>query len=352
MTAQPSKRETYWGEPEPGPSPDGITVFRLLAPIVESWKTIVLAMVLAAGFAAGWVWIRGDQYTAQMILTTVANKKQLPIGGSLAASYLNLTPDGFQATPGLVVKLMRMDGVLREIAHSPAPNDPRRRLVDVAAKRPSALTTERAEIQTIDKLFKTGIDQETGTISLRVTHRDSAVARAVALRLISATSAAFQQVARAQAVQLHRAQDVRVDSAIRALQAAEQAAVEFSLRNRTVALYSPAWREQQAIDRKMQVASTVYSQAIGDRESAIAKELEETPAVVVVDPIPAKLSPDEKNLLAIALIGLMVGGLLMTFAIVVRDLLVRRPEAEADLARLKTALQRFPFARKPRPAAT
>jgi len=39
----------------------------------------------------------------------------------------------------------------------------------------------------------------------------------------------------------------------------------------------------------------VYSQARSDYETAVARELEETPAVVVVDSVPSRLLPDPRH---------------------------------------------------------
>lgn len=345
MTLQRAEsRQDQFADPR-GPvssAPDGITIFGLIAPLVERWRLLIFGMLLVGSLAVAVVVWKGEEYTAAMTLTTVTSKKQLPFGGSIAASYLNLAPDGVQATPALVVKLMRLDGVLLEVANTRAPGNPNLRLVQVIAKDPKSLATERAQVREIDKLFKTGIDQETGTITLQVTHADSAVSRAVATRLVDAVSRAFQRSARAQAEQQRLSLTARLDSASRTLQAAEVSQVQFSLNNRVVAPYSSAFIEQQRVTRQMQVATSVYMQALNDREAAVAKELEETPAVVIVDPITRTLSPNERHLGGVGLVSAIVGLLLAAAFVIFSDLLVNRSETAPDLVRLRAALHSFP----------
>ena len=123
------------------------------------------------------------------------------------------------------------------------------------------------------------------------------------------------RVSRAQAASQRTAQGERVDSARRQLRRAEERVLAFLSSNRSYTSFSPAAVSRQQLEREVSNAQTVYAQARSDYDAATARELEETPAVVVVDPIPDQLLPDARRLpvklvLASAL-GLLVATLLL-----------------------------------------
>jgi len=60
-------------------------------------------------------------------------------------------------------------------------------------------------------------------------------------------------------------------------------------------MFSEASVMRRELEREVTSAQSVYSQAREDYETAVARELEETPAVVVVDSIPNRLLPDPRH---------------------------------------------------------
>jgi len=59
----------------------------------------------------------------------------------------------------------------------------------------------------------------------------------------------------------------------------------------------------------------VYTDAVSDHQNAVARELSETPAVVIVDPIPPVLTPVPRQavlkLILAGVLGLLVAGLVL-----------------------------------------
>ena len=84
------------------------------------------------------------------------------------------------------------------------------------------------------------VDKQTGLISLRATHTDSAVVRQVTNHLVEAASQTFVRVSRAQATSQRVAQAERVDSARRQLRRAEERVLSFLSANRAYTQFSPA----------------------------------------------------------------------------------------------------------------
>jgi capsule polysaccharide export protein KpsE/RkpR len=102
--------------------------------------------------------------------------------------------------------------------------------------------------------------------------------------------------------------------------------------------------EQQAIQRDIQIAQQAYTEAVTAREAAYARELEQTPAVVVIDPVPAELPAVSRyNLfysLAVAVFAAFVYG---TLILIREGLLSLRSETDPAALRFIHAVRRIPI---------
>jgi uncharacterized protein involved in exopolysaccharide biosynthesis len=175
-------------------------------------------------------------------------------------------------------------------------------------------------------------------ITVRTIHRDSALARVVTARVVEAASAAFVNAVRSQSTLLRQATELRVDSAAARLARAESARLAFMQANRVVGEFSLASVQLEQHQRQVDLARSVYDQAAGDRESALARELEDTPTVVVVDPLPGSLPPRSRHTIAIAIIASFAAGLITVLVLLSRDAMRRRLAAgDADAARIARA---------------
>jgi uncharacterized protein involved in exopolysaccharide biosynthesis len=117
---------------------------------------------------------------------------------------------------------------------------------------------------------------------------------------------------------LKNAQEQRVAVAEQELGRAEQQMQAFLQANRQFQSFSSAAVEKDRLQRNVQRAQEVLNNAINDRESARSKELEDTPAVVVIDPLPAKLPATERHLGSITLVAAFVAGLLAMLYLMIR----------------------------------
>jgi hypothetical protein len=162
-------------------------------------------------------------------------------------------------------------------------------------------------------------------ISIRATHTDSAVVRQVASRLVETASETFKRVSRAQAASQRASQGERVDSARRQLRRAEERVLAFLSANRSYTSFSPAAVSQRQLEREVSDARSVYSQARADYDAAAGRELEETPAVVVVDSIPNRLLPDPRRLPLKLVLATAFGLLVATLVLWSRGEFKERP---------------------------
>jgi len=283
-----------------------------------------------------------------MTLSVISKNLLIPGAGGIAASLLAAgNAGGLQATPPFIDELAHLDGVMRHVAEAPAAPGGSQTVLDRLVKSEGVDSIPQYLIPDVMRdMIETSIQHETGTITLRVTQRDSGLARIVAQHLVEQVSDAFVKATRAQASQLRRAEDARVDTASRALATQEQRMVDFLQANRTIASFSVAALEQQRIQRAIQIAQDTYMQAVNDREAARGKELEEAPAIVVLDPVPRALAPVPRHRVLKLAVSMLLSLAAILFVIVFRETRRSRlPVLDSD-ERLRAAVARVPLLRR------
>jgi uncharacterized protein involved in exopolysaccharide biosynthesis len=271
----------------------------IVLPLVRSWRVVLAALVVAWTALIAWTLVRGHRFRAEAQLSTVSTTRSLPVTSGLAATLLGMGAGGggVQLTPGLLVRIARMDGVLYQLGSQTLSGRGGRIVDQLAGKQVKDIAIERAMRRFVTAQF----DVQTGVITVAVSHRDSALARAVLGRLVDKVSTTYREASRAQGREIRLAQQVRVDSAANRLHAAEESLSAFLARNRLVNEYTPEFVKLQALQREVETSNTVYTQALSDRDMAMGRELEETPAVVVLAGPPDTL-PVERRWLALRLV--------------------------------------------------
>jgi len=232
------------------------------------------------------------EYTASVVLAAVPNARNGALPGGLSAILGAAQLGGVQSTPYFIAKLLLLRSVITTVAGEKVADARGGTVIERILEEPaSGIRPQRIEPAMRD-VVSAEVDKQTGLIVLRATHTDSAVVRQIANRLVETASQTFVRVSRAQATSQRAAQGERVDSARRQLRRAEERVLSFMSSNRAFTAFSPASISKQQLEREVTNAQTVYSQARTDYETAVARELEETPAVVIVDPIPTRLLPN------------------------------------------------------------
>jgi uncharacterized protein involved in exopolysaccharide biosynthesis len=323
---------------------------RLAAPLAEKIRLIVLVSLVAGIAAAAWSMSKPRRYQAALALTTVTSSRSTSLTQSFPASLLSGFSTGLQPTPALIAQLVRSRTSMNEVAGTTVPN----RGASVAQLW-GDLESDAPDHQVYRVLMRAvsvNLDRESGLLMLSVVHRDSALARFVAATIVETVTRAFRNAARAQAHEVRQSQELRVDSAGRQLRRAEERYAAFTRQNRVVTPYSTVAVENERLSRAVNLAQTVYTQVVSEREAAIGKELEETPSVVIVDPVPRQLVPMSRGTVLQAIFAAGVVFTLLAFIVVMRDLSRRGDTTEEeDRARLRNAMRFRPFARAPRDAA-
>jgi uncharacterized protein involved in exopolysaccharide biosynthesis len=330
---------------------DGVDALSLLTPLLEKRRQIVVISILIALATGGIAALQARKYRAELSLTPVVNSKGTTGLGGIAALAGATLNTGYQLTPARMVELLKSRTVLAGVGMSTLPGGKERVIDRFLGERYTR--GDQEEIQKhLERIITVTTNKETGTIDVSVEHRDSALARIIASRIVDSASQIFVRTSKAQAQQLRIAQEGRVEQARSQLAAAEERLRQFRFSNRATPAFSAASVDLQRLDRDIQLAEQVYTQAITDQQSAYARELEATPTVVIQDQIAPSLPKVRKRVIVKTVIAGIVSFVLMCVAVLLIDLTKRRlarPDSESE--RFRTAVASLPRLRRGAPQA-
>lgn len=321
----------------------GVDALTLLTPLIERRRRIVgwaVAIALATGAIA---FAMPRKYKAELLVSpVVSNKSGSALGGiaALAGATLQM---GYQLTPARMVELLHSRAVLAGVGYSRVGPRNGERIIDRVLDKHYTLNDAEDVEKHLEKLLVVKTNKETGTITIAVEHRDSALARIIASRIVDSASQIFVRTSRAQAHELRMAQEARVANAGTQLTAAEDKLREFNFSNRASPVFSIAGMERERLNREIRLAEQVYTQAATEREDAYARELEATPTVVLQDPLPPNLPKVRKRVIMKTVIAGAVSLILISLGVVLSDLTRRRlqrPDEESD--RFRKAVSGLP----------
>ena len=332
LSARP--RETYVAE--------GGDALALLTPLIERRRQILLGALLIAGLVALGTALVPRKYKAELTLTPVTNSRSAsPALGGLAALAGATLQMGYQLTPARMVELLTSRAVLSGVGFSELNRG--ERVIDRAVGADKRITDAEQVAKYLRRITKVGSNKETGTIALAVSHRDSALARIIASRVVDSASQIFVRTSRAQAQQLRLAQEARVQNAATQLATAEDRLREFSFRNRATPLFSTAGMERERLEREIRFAEQVYTQAMTERDAAFARELEATPTVVVQDPLPRQLPAVRKRIVVKTVLAAVAALVLLSLYFLIGDLMRRRlARRDMETERFRQAVSALP----------
>jgi uncharacterized protein involved in exopolysaccharide biosynthesis len=323
-----------------------------LTPLIENRTRIILWSVLLALAVGGWAAIKPRKYKAELALTPVTSSRSPQALSGIAALAGATIQQGYQLTPARMVEFLKSRAVLAGVGMSHAASSAGQRVVDRALGERFKPNDAETIAKQISKLMAVTSNKETGTITLTVEHKDSALARLIATRIVDSASQRFVRTSKAQAQQLRIAQEARVNNALNQLTAAEERLRQFNFANRSSPSYSVAGLERERLSRQIQFAEQVYTQAMTDRDAAFARELEATPTVVVQDPLPAELPKVRKRIIIKTAVAGVSSFALLCLMFMLLDLIRRRLDRrDTESERFKSALATFPRLRARRPTA-
>ena len=228
---------------------EGVDALAILTPLIERRRQIILGVLLISLAVGIWASVKPRKYKAEMALTPVVNNRSTQALGGLAALAGATLQTGYQLTPGRMVELLKSRAVLAGVGFSQVGNSPRQRVIDRVMDEPYDLNDAEDVAKRIIKLMDVEASKETGTITLSVAYKDSALARIIASRVVDSASVLFVRTSRAQAQQLRIAQEARVENAAAGLASAEERLRQFNDENRATPPFSAAGLEKDRLNR-------------------------------------------------------------------------------------------------------
>lgn len=286
----------------------------ILAAIARQSRILLLIGLAAAGITAVVLALTPRKYEGTMVLVPVQGTHAsgaLAGAASFLGGSLDLGSTGFDATRDVVAYLLRARTVLLAVAEKPYNGRP---IAVAIVKREPKVGDEELLLRDLRHALRVTTSKETGFVTMSVQAVDSGAVRAFLGAVTEETQRLFAEVARSQARQLLRAQERRLDSASAELKRSEDRLLRFDEGNRLLTPRSRLSLERARLEREATDATRVYEQVVTDRQSAIARELEEAPAIAVVEPLPTVLPPKPRRLLfrsillgaSVALVGLLM----------------------------------------------
>jgi len=328
---------------------EGVDPLTLLTPLVENWRRILLWSIVIALAVGGIAAFLPRKYKAELSLTPVTSTRSTSALGGIAALAGATLNTGYQLTPSRMVELLKSRTVLAGVGQSKIPNSSQTVIERYLGERYTRNDQEEIE-KHLERILNVGTNKETGTITVSVSHHDSALARIIAARVVDSASHIFVITSKAQAQQLRVAQEGRVEVAKQQLANAKERLREFNFSNRAAPSFSPAAVEKERLQGEVDLAEQVYTQAATDREAAYAHELEATPTVVVQDPLPPVLPKVRKRIILKTVIAGVVSFVVLCLGVLLGDLTRRRlARSDSESDRFRRAVSRLP-GKRPRVA--
>lgn len=330
----------------------GFDALRFLTPLMEKRRTILVGTVLVSLAVGGVAFLRPRKFKAELSLTPVVSNKSTSALGGLAAIAGATLSQGYQLTPAKMVELLKSRSVLSGVGKSTIPNNTKETVIDRFLGEKYTRNDPEEIAKQITRSLNVFINKETGTITLAVEHKDSALSRLIASRVVDSASRLFVITSKAQAQQQRVAQEGRVGMALAALTRAEEELRQFNFSNRAAPSFSVASVDRGRLTRNIQVAEQVYQQAIGDQQAAYAHELEATPTVVVQDPLPDVLPKVRKRVIMKTVIAAVMSFFVLCGWFLIVDAGRRRlARPDDESMRFREATSNLPGVRRRLPPA-
>ena len=342
------------GSPLPN---DEISLWEVLAVLLRRRGTIVLTTILAAAAAVALTLLREDTYTTQASFR--------PQGSDASASQLMALASQFgvripgvardeELTPAFYADLLAS----REILHRVASRDfevegeGRASLADLfeIERDTEELRLEEA-IETLQESVLTiSTGRETGIVSVEVQTKWPDLSQAIAQRLLDEIARFNLHTRQSQAAAERVFIEERVDSARDALLAAESVMQGFLQANRQYENSPDLTFQRDRLQRDITLRQQVYTTLVTSFEQARITEVRDTPVITVLQAPFFPPGPDERRLVLVVALGLVLGGMAgVVLAFVVEA--VKRP-APGDPARedfqqtWESLVRSLPFVRR------
>jgi len=267
-----------------------------------------------AGLIAGAILglVRPRTYTARTsFVVEQPSARSLPSGlGALALQFgLDVGTEAGRS-PQFYHGLLGTTGLLASILDSALSGSPGAQITvrqAVGAGDDTSHARLDGAVRRLRKHIASQVDARTGIVSVAVSARRPAAAEGIETLLIAAVRRFNVSARQLQARELRQFLEKRVAAASADLEAAEQALRGFYERNRRFNESPALVFEESRLKRQVELRQDLFVSLSKQLESARIEEVNDTPTITTVDPPFASTRPDGPGILALAIIGLVLG---------------------------------------------
>jgi uncharacterized protein involved in exopolysaccharide biosynthesis len=325
-------------------SPDDgeISIITILTTIVRNLWTIILFGFVGGVIALALAWQLPVLFTARATFSAQGSAPPSALAGLAGQLGLSAPSSGGGGSPAYYSMLMQSPVLLSRVIDD---------TMVVAAKGNRRMTfSQLFQIKGRDSVeqqeramnaYKAMVNVETqrgtGFIQVSVSSAWPDVAVQMVQSIVRAVDQYNRDTRRSQAAIEREFIEHRIAEAAVDLREAESRMQRFLAANREVPAASPLAFERDGLSRAIQLKNQVYVTLATSYEDARIREVRDTPVINVIEPARAKYDPEPRHRVKRTLIGALIGGLvgLVVLLLVdaVRRLAALRPEETRELRR-------------------
>lgn len=329
---------------------NSLSVFTLGALVLESRKVFIVYALVGAAICFAVASLAGPYYTATAnFVLESGNDSDLPSIMGLAGQFGIQVGRGASSTPSpdLYTTLARSSVVLDAIGDERFPttsaSDSRLHMKSLAellkVKDRDAVRRRERTIERLQELVGASYNRRTGVITLTVRTRWRTVSMAVAQRILERLNDFNLRTRQTRAKAERKFAEHTANEARGRLRSAEDQLTKFSIRNRIVRESPILILEYERMQREIAIRQQLLISIEQSLEKARLREVQDTPAITVLQPPIALSIPDPRKRIKYSIIGALLGLMLSAVVLPTQAMFRRRMrEGDQDLARFLKAI--------------
>jgi uncharacterized protein involved in exopolysaccharide biosynthesis len=311
-----SAARVVWPRPQPERPPSPDTFWPAVEILLRHRRLLVVATVAAALLGLGLAFVLPKSYTstASFVPEERGAVKNLGALGGLVGQ-LDILGGGGSESPDFYQRLLTSRHLRTEILTTAYGGHDLVEYYHASGRRDSL---EKAA-KKFSKDYAVSVDRVTRIVTLDVELKSPQLAQAVARRMLQAVDSFNSTIRRTMAGERRRFIEQRFQDAAAQLDAAEREVRDFNMRNRSIADAPALQFERGRLERRVQLATTLYQSLSQQLQTARIDEINDTPVISTIDPPSLPVRPSSPRRVVMTLLSALLGFLLAFAVVLWRD---------------------------------
>lgn len=252
---------------------------------------------------------------------------------SLAGQFGVAVPGGGQGlSADYYAKLLKSRALLRRIAADTFAVEEmggkRVAFLDLfEIKSPTSIEREDQGVLILNQIVGTSVSKTTGIIEFSAATKWRSVSLSIVNGLITGVNDFNQRTRQAQAAAERRFVEGRLEVASKDLREAEGRLDQFYKSNRQFSLSPDLVTQKDRLQRDVEQRQQVFNTLSQSYEETRLREVRDTPVITVIESPSVPALPEPRGRTKVGLLGIMVGGFIGVFLVLMSDMMARRRAA-------------------------